>query len=320
MTHFGFDNGEVLDTLGVSARVLRGQADFHAAYANALSQARPSDPVWGALVSRDDPWRSAAIRASAYRTAAQYAALVDPPAAARLAMRASSAYMEAGLPFGAMMAVGLMGDRTAITTVSVDRILEMTTGFSALDPVQRMYLLLALVGHPVLADVFAKVRRDMVRNLEAHRLHPVGAHGVPLADHLALASTLNATERQQYEAAAPADDVDYPAEVFEHLAVIGRRSAEALRVAQDNDYLWENAAAPVDLVDLEDVAMTGLILNRLGGQLWRDSPVPQEDPLARIPLLVAQNLRSALADARLSDVELFASWRFGERDDGADVD
>ncbi|MFJ6677466.1 hypothetical protein ACIQMJ_40755 [Actinosynnema sp. NPDC091369] len=317
MADFGFGDEEVLDALGVSARALRGQADFHAAYAVALSRARPSDPVWGALVSRDDPWRSAALRASAYRMAAQYAALVDPTAAARLAFRASIAYLEAGLPFGAMVAVGLMGRRAAVTGALVDRIRAMTTGFSALDPVQRVYLLLTLVGHPVLADNFESAVPDVARNLAAHGLHPVGAHGVPLADHFELALALFRTGRRP-DLVAPVDDVEGP-EVFDHLVAIGRRRAAALRVAQGNDYLWRNAAAPVDLVDLEEVSMTGLILNRLGGRRWLDSAIREEEPLVRIPLLVAQGLRSALADARVFDSEPFGPQRFSEGENGEDV-
>lgn len=68
---------------------------------------------------------------------------------------------------------------------------------------------------------------------------------------------------------------------------------------------------------LEDGTMPGLILNRLGGQGWRDSPVLQEDPVARIPLLVGAELAVGLARASIkpgavqfTDVDLFGSLAF----------
>ena len=43
------------------------------------------------------------------------------------------------------------------------------------------------------------------------------------------------------------------------LAVIGREHAATLRANRRNEHLWRNAAAPVNIVDLEQTALFGLV-------------------------------------------------------------
>jgi hypothetical protein len=83
-----------------------------------------------------------------------------------------------------------------------------------------------------------------------HEGHPVGSMGLPLwrywrAAQLLLISDLASLAR-------------------EILVPLDQRYTDAVTSAQSNRYLWDNAASPVDVVDLEIVGLAVLAVRRFG--------------------------------------------------------
>jgi hypothetical protein len=289
------------DALGLNLAVLQSRTGFYRAYARNLERGRTddgADPIWERLANPADPWLGPAMIASSYRTAAQYAQLFDTTLAIELMFHASRAYLDAGAAFGLFLAAGAMSDealRRAGGPQEVRNLSGPDAGIqfasSMADPIQQAYLLLAVAARPVLRERFPDNPAALLRELSPYGLEPVGAQGIPLDQYLDIArlmleqpvTTLDPDaglpERLVGEMAAP-------------LAAFGRAHAATLRANRRNDYLWRTAAAPVNIVDLEQTALFGLVAGpesrRSRQLLGRVADLVADDEFAQVTSLAAR--------------------------------
>jgi hypothetical protein len=278
----------------------RRQADFYCTYAEMLeegSTAQDQGTAWVAEVYRPGHWAGPATLASAYRLAAQHAALVDPRWATRLAVRAAMAYVAAGLPFGLFLLTGVVDDRTlrdsAVFGDVVAPFQSPDNGPALRHPAQQAYLLLSAASRPWLRGPLERTLRGVRERLAVHSLRPIGPQKVPLGDYLDLADAMNYDERAGYMSRE--GQVRYLAQ---HLAGLHRGQAATLRAAQRNRYLWRTGASPVNVIDFEHVAMSGLALRnrRWFGELSEaiTTELSRDDPLAELPLWTMGEIEAEL--------------------------
>jgi len=320
----------VLEHLNIQADVIAAQARFYISYAEMLERERLAaqgtdvrpgrENIWTRIANPAQPWLGTATIASTYRLASQYAALVDMPLAMRLAVRASLAYLEAGLPFGLFLAAGLLNDsilqHQEVTPRLFRLLLSINADPASTDPVQQAYLLLALASRPWLGRQLNQSADNMLNHLAAHDLHPVGPQSAPLADYLNLARTMLSNLD---EAADTGISV-----MAQQLAGIGRSQAASLRMTMRNQYLWRNAAAPVNIVDLEQVALYGLAM-RTGGH-WSErllqrttSLLEDNDALAELPGWTCREMNRLQTQMteEIQQILRTYSWRGRPEQDGS---
>jgi hypothetical protein len=282
----------------------RRQAEFYATYAEMIEEGSAADPGddaigWAATVYPPGNWAGPATLATAYRVAAQHAALVDPRWATRLAVRAGMAYVAAGLPFGLFLLTGLLDDRTLRDSATFG---DVVAPFEAPDasaaarhPVQQTYLLLAAASRPWLREPLKQTLDGAARRLALYGARPIGPQAVPLADYLELADVMEDNLYWQGSATARNAQIGYLAR---QLASMHRGQAAALRAARRNQYLWRRGAAPVNVVDLEHVAISGLALRH---RPWFDElseaitdELRSDDPLAELPVWTMGEIEAEL--------------------------
>ncbi|HEY1823605.1 MAG TPA: hypothetical protein VGG83_27070 [Trebonia sp.] len=261
----------------------------------------PGDP--------DREWAGPAALATSYRLAAQHAALVDARWATRLAVRAAMGYLAAGLPFGLFLLTGLLDDRT-LRDSAVFR--DVVTPFQspggghagARDPVQQTYLLLAAASRPWLRGPLQPALSGARERLATHGLRPVGAQGVPLGEYLDLADLM------LYDDQSPGQpgngSIQY---VARRLAAMQRAQAATLRAAQRNRYLWRHGASPVNIIDLEQVALSGLALRRHRGWFGQLSAavadeLERDDPLTELPVWTMGEIEAELPEIKPTVVDI----------------
>ena len=305
------DSQSVLRHLNLTPDRVREQAEFFASYAQMLERQRPTDArgdVWGRVANPGPQWLGSATLASTYRLAAQYAALVDMRRAAELAIRAALAYLDAGLPFGLFLVVGLLDDellRDGFVLPTLRSLLsEGSTDPALADPVQQAYLLLTAASRPWLQDNLRGTLDAIVRNLDAHDLQPIGPQSIPLVMYLNLARTMLSNELGDTEVRTVGDQ----------LAAMGRTQAASLRSAMRNQYLWEHGAAPVNVVDFEYVAMYGLAMRHRPGwtaELYRHTTeaLANDDALAELPAWTMERLNGELPEIANEIRELLSRRR-----------
>lgn len=304
------DSASVLRELDLEPEVVQAQADFYVAYARRLESAqrpRRQGPgtVWTDLADSNPPWGGEAILASTYRMAAQYLALTAPQRAGEMAIRAAMAYLRARLPFGALLVVGLLDERMLVDAVASTRALDLIRNMISQrptdDPVQRTYLLLTALAKPWLRQEYDNSIGILLQGLRPHTLQPIGALGRPLAGYLRLAEAMAQSERGASRIFDVVDDT---------VGASARSQAESLRAAQRNRYLWRHGASPLDIVNLEDVALNGLIM-RSDFMLDDDYGYQRlaerfdgDDALAEIPLWVASVVSQSLLHSQDAIVEI----------------
>ncbi|MGW4640191.1 hypothetical protein ACWEN6_16765 [Sphaerisporangium sp. NPDC004334] len=295
-----------MENLGISEEVTFSQASYYIAYAERLERARSQiangvdgdDDVWARIAMPVEGWLGPAVIASTLRLAAQHAALVDVRQAAVLAVRSGLAYLEAGLPFGMFALAGLLDDERLSRAMRRSRIRSHDDARE--NPVQLTYFLLAHASRPMLREYTNAKSADILRTLRSHSLHPIGPQGVPIADYLAFSESLSQHDTRD------ALSHNRPALL---LAEMGELQARTLRAAMRSRYLWERGAAPVNIVDLEQVLMCGLLMMRSGK---RPTVVHEEvaaelqgpDPLAELPVWAARKIEEALVDMRDEELGL----------------
>jgi hypothetical protein len=345
----------VLEHLEIQPQALEDQARFYVSYAQMLERERLAadqagtsgerENVWARLANPAQPWLGPATIASTYRLAAQYAALVNMPDAMRLAVRACVAYLEAGLPFGLFLAAGLLDDSILRHPAVGPRLLGLLaadTGPASADPVQQTYMLLALAAKPWIRRQFDQPADALLNQLAAHDLHPVGPQSAPLAVYLDLARTMLAYRPPEQEppfrsreekqvsgvpsgrtAQAPDDTAESAiTEMAGQLAELGRAQANSLRRTMRNQHLWKNAAAPVNIVDLEQVAIYGLATRTSPG--WSErlrrrttNILEPGDALAELPGWAAAEMDRILPEMREEIIGTLRSY-FGDETAGHD--
>jgi hypothetical protein len=228
-------------------------------------------------------WQAAVDAASAYRTAGQWALLIDPLRARRLLLNAAenffstygySAFLRAvaGLP-----PRNVLGDSQQLLALNPQPLPPATEevapghqdDLNSFDdgeegeaegdsedmqpslqyPQQQAYLLLALSAE---RELPRQARNDLLAVSQhvgrMHEGHAIGSVGLPLWRFWRAAQLL--LEGRLAELAA------------EVLVPLDHRYTDVTRGAQSNSYLWNNAASPVDVVDLEIVGLTALAVYR----------------------------------------------------------
>lgn len=237
MARFGRPRS-TLNALGLSPEVVRGQANFYTAYARQLERGRRSPDgrdVWHDLANPAEKWQGLATLAATYRYAAQYTALLDSRRAGLLAFRSAMAYLEGGMPFGALLALGLIPNRMLDLSMVRSRIVGPARSMMAEpaehNPVQQMYLYFIATRLPGPTPIGPI--DNLRQSLAAHQLHPVGAQGLPLMNYLELANSISREDTSgrlvEMSDVAPRRPQD---RTIESLASMGGQHAASLRSAQ----------------------------------------------------------------------------------------
>lgn len=283
----------------------RRQAEFYATYAETIDEASGEESAddasgWAANVYPPGHWTGPATLATAYRLAAQHAALVDPRWSTRLAVRAGMAYVAAGLPFGLFLLAGLLDDRTLRDSATFGEVVAPfqtpDAGAATTHPVQQTYLLLAAASRPWLREPLRQTLAGAGERLALHGARPIGPQAVPLADYLELANVMEYDDHLRRRTGAARDgQIMYLAR---QLASLHRGQAAALRAARRNQYLWRRGGAPVNVVDMEYVAISGLALRH---RPWFDelseaitNELRRDDPLAELPVWTMGEIEAEL--------------------------
>ena len=291
----------VLRSLELPPENVRRQAEFFATYAGMLETSRAPgsdrDRGWARVAHPPQQWLGPAALASAYRRAAQYATLIDTRWATWLAVRAGQTYLKAGLPFGLFLLAGLLDDRTLRDSSALPGLLAPFASPAASPalqaPVQQMYLLMTAASRPWLRDPLAETLEGAVQRLSLHDLQPIGPQGIPLGEYLDIATTM-LYDGQESTTSASAEVRD----IAGRLATMYRAQAATLRAARRNRHLWRNGASPVNIVDLEHIAIYGLTLRHRpwSGELSEaiSGELGQEEALAELPVWAAESIDAEL--------------------------
>jgi hypothetical protein len=290
------------EALGLDLAALQSRTGFYWAYARNMERGRTqaeAGTIWGRLANPTEPWLGPAMIASSYRTAAQYAELFDTRLAIELMLRASRAYLDAGAAFGLFLAAGAMSDdalRQAGGPQELRNLSSPDAGVqfpspTADNPMQQVYLLLAVAARPVLRERFPGNPEVMLRRLTAYGLEPVGAQGIPLDQYLDIARLMLADTATARDPGARLPE-ELANEIASRLATIGRAHAAALHANRRNEHLWRKAAAPVNIVDLEQTALFGLVAgpeSRRSRQVFgRVADLVADDEFAQVTTLSAE--------------------------------
>lgn len=287
----------------------RKQARFYTAYAEMLEpgrrarsgrrpmlgRRRDGGDAWVRETYPEGSWVGPATLATAYRQAAQFAALVDTRWATKLAARAAVAYASAGLPFGLFLAAGLLSDDElddrGVFQTMVEPFREPDRTDTIRHPVQQAYLVLAASSRPLLGDPLSEALHGAERRLRAHGLYAIGPQRVPLGDYLDLAAAMSYDD----EAAGLGDTGSSVLEIAGRVARLQRTQASALRAARRNRYVWQRADG---IVDLENVALSGVALRHrpwFGEMSAAITALVSDDELAELPVWAMEQVETGLS-------------------------
>jgi hypothetical protein len=152
-----------------------------------------------------------------------------------------------------------------------------------LHPQQQAYLLLACTSLWRRLDLEPDLLRIIVEQSPHRRgVAPVGALGTPLRQYWDIARRFLDSSDEESARTVAAD-----------LARMASAYAEAINSAMANERLWFNAAAPVDVGDIDIIAIALVSAGRLGPDLTKThlrSAAESLDPTARVPLELASEM------------------------------
>jgi hypothetical protein len=304
-----------LEKMNLDPRRVEYRTDFLESYANTAgheletlaqpgtSPGRPEESTEGA----DRQWILTMDAASALREAASWAVFFNTYRALALLNRAGFLYHGADMAFGSFLltvAGAPPSDELASDIKLLARVQGRDTpaGPAAIPdslhhPQQQAYLLLACAG---MADRMVDYRSP--RSLDEASGYRQALHGIaaesPLRQGVLPFGSLGIPVRvpwdigvhllQDYDSESPdAGDSESLAVVARHLAALCRRYAETMELATVNDYLWSNAAAPVDVGDIEVIGIAALAAVHFGSEDITASVTRlgvQTDDISFIPL------------------------------------
>ncbi len=285
-----------LANLGIDVEQLTMAVDFHEAYARlALSEL----PNQKGRTADDGSWVGHMDAASALRQAGQLSLLVDPARSRRLLIRAGRLFHAHGYGFGAFLRVAA-ADETLwrrregaeeslgqlIASLMPDARSRIAVPEPLIHPQQQAYMLLAtasMVNDDIAGSDFIMLLRDAV-DAAPQRLNitPVGAVGTPMRRYWDIGRVL----------------LDYPnkesaTKVAELVSEISTAYARDVGMARVNEYLWNHASAPVDIVDIDVVGLAAVSARRLGAGAVisaMEERLQRLSPLGRIPIRAAIDL------------------------------
>jgi hypothetical protein len=216
--------------------------------------------------------------ASALREAGQWLLYLDPVAGRASLRHAAGLYSELGFPYGYYLHVvtgSWAGDppmprfeaaleelRQVVTPdaeahergANMPREVEPGLREALRHPQQQAYLLLASAGSPPVAEAFHdRLQNAIYQSPNRDGVLPVGSLGTPVRRLWAIARALAVGDSSELGTIA------------RHLAAMAGGYAETMSLAQVNGHLWANAAAPVDVGDLDIAGIAALTARRYGG-------------------------------------------------------
>lgn len=217
--------------------------------------------------------------ASALREAGQWLLYLDPAAGRDSLRDAAALYSRLGFPYGYYLHVvtgswaadppmplfkAALEELRHVSTpdaegnerdANMPREVERRLKEALRHPQQQAYLLLASAGSPAVAEAFPDHLQDAIyQSPNRDGVLPVGSLGTPVRRFWAIAQALASGDPQEVKTIA------------RHLAAMANSYAETMSLAQVNGYLWANAAAPVDVGDLEIAGIAALSAHRYGAQ------------------------------------------------------
>jgi hypothetical protein len=273
---------------------VRTAADFHESYA--LFVRRNAEESGDSGAARIEA-------ASAYRLAGQWRLLVDPEGAKDLLLEAASLLSDAGLMYGAFLqaslAPGAVSDRRREEWVNrllrtdggplIDRESETAAGpppDGMLDHVQQQaYLLLACAaltrpGSRDAADLWSFAAESPHRQ----GVVPTGSMAMPVRTFWGLAVDMLSPKEPQAVRSYAAT-----------LTELSRAYARTVDLAMANTLTWFNAAAPIDVADMDVIGTMAMGVRHFGPSLTRALRVEDATGLsavARIPLNLGRRVAS----------------------------
>lgn len=274
---------EHLRRVGIDENRAANAIDFYESYANTvqdeLSQVanRLSSARGRELVRLNDyRWQLSADAASSFRQAGQWALLIDIDRARRLLGRAGRMFQGLGHAFGLFLLTacrmlepadfkGRLHREVEVLLqlhqpagTRPDRVHEISEAMY--HPQQQAYLLLALCAIPeIAAQYYAELRAVCSESPHGQGGTPVGALGIPIRHYWATASALLDRNGDRF--------------IGEHMTPFVNRYMDNVLSARSNKYLWDHAASPVDVADVDAIGVCSLAVQRLG----RDVILPQLD-------------------------------------------
>jgi hypothetical protein len=287
-----------LRTLQLDTNKVEIAADFFEAYASYQLSQRDTDKDRLADTDKD----RLADTASSLRVAGQWAMLFDLPRAVTLLTRSAEIWHAMGYGFGTFLLAAIAPDRLDRDEMLI-RLAQMA-GLNApigearepsiqgrqpleplLHPQQQAYLLLAAAGVSRRIDLpLGLLRRVGDQSPHRRGVMPIGALGMPLRVYWDIARDLLQID---------GDDERTADMVANTLADMGRSYAQAIGSAMANERLWFNAASPVDVGDIDTVAIALNSAHRLGPGLIKAhlrSVSENLEAIARVPLELASEM------------------------------
>ncbi|MGW7422896.1 hypothetical protein ACWGJB_23095 [Streptomyces sp. NPDC054813] len=274
-----------LDPLRLDADQVRSTADFHEAYGRLVQPDAEDDSDFAALVEA----------ASAFRLAGQWRLLVDPDAGVDLLLHAASLLSRAGLTYGAYLRASLAPDSCRDQLDSwTDRLLrtvgqphgESELGFEErrpdeiLDHVQQQtYLLLACARLTTPgSEQAAELRSFATESPHRDGVVPVGSMAMPVRTFWGLALDMLSP-----------DDEPAAQSYAGTLTELSRAYARTVDLAMANTLTWFNAAAPIDVADLDVIGTMAMGVQHFGPDRMRDLLTTETAELPAV-VLVPLNL------------------------------
>jgi hypothetical protein len=273
-----------LQTLQLQPNQVGIAADFFESYASFIlsSSAEVTDE------------RTLADAASSLRAAGQWAMFLDPERAVRLFTASAEIWHRIGHGFGTFLLAAFAPDKLDRDEM-ISRLAPLAqpyigrrTGFSEpqelpeplLHPQQQVYLLLAETGLSRQMDLPARILRPFADQSPHRRgVVPIGSLGTPMRVYWDIARHFLDEEDDQTATLVARD-----------LADMARTYAETIDSAMANQRLWFNAAAPVDVGDIDTAAIAMIAGRRLGFNLTREhlqSAANDLESIERVPVELA---------------------------------
>jgi hypothetical protein len=267
--------------------------DFHEAYARLVldeAQERPMQHQTDA--SQDERWTALVDAASALREAGQWAMLLDQERGQALLREAGRIFHRLEYGFGAFLRVAVADPtlsvrdmRRGVQQLAVlhDETMERQSSTEIPSPLyhpqQQAYLLLAASG---MAERLGPLRERAGALAEGspQRLGvlPMGALGAPVRLYWEVARVL----------LHPGPST--AAVIARHLSELCLGYARRIPLAMANQRLWNHAAAPVDVVDVDIIGIVAVSAQRLGLEMMGTAlraEIERLPELARMPLELA---------------------------------
>jgi hypothetical protein len=295
-------SAEHLDSMQLNPDQAFASVEFLESYANlCLSEIQERSG------EGDDVWTATVDAATALREAGQWALCVDPQRGFRLLDRAGDLFLQAGYAFGTYLKVVAsywsVDPPMRELRVQLERLEQIAwpspppegqqagrppeppAADALAHPQQQAYLLLAAAGSRPVAEEFGQpLRRLALESPHRAGVVPVGALGMPIRRFWAIAAAVLGIGDLGTQVVAT------------HISALLARYAESIELAMTNEYLWQNAAAPVDLGDI-DIMGTFVIASRaFGSDAMADalmSRLPDDSYPARAQAEMAMEVAAA---------------------------